>query len=69
MPKLDLTPKELREVRDCLIISREWVQEELCRYSKGDRDYESYAKAERLLKSILAKIEAATKPKRKKKAG
>jgi hypothetical protein len=59
MPKIDLTKAELKEVKDCLILEMENVQENLRRYPKGDRDHASYAKAWRLLDSILYKIAGA----------
>jgi hypothetical protein len=59
MPSIELTKAELKEVRDCLVIEMENVQEMLRRYPKGDRDHDSYAKAARLLDSILYKIAEA----------
>lgn len=40
MPSIELTKTELKEVRDCLVIEMENVQEMLRRYPKGDRDHE-----------------------------
>lgn len=59
MPSIELTKAELKEVRDCLFIERENVGEMLRKYPKGDRDHASYAKAWRLLDSILYKIAEA----------
>lgn len=59
MPSLQLTKAELKEVRDCLFIERENVEESLRKHPKGDRDHASYAKAWRLLDSILYKIAEA----------
>jgi len=59
MPTIELTKAELKEVRDCLFVERENVTEMLRRYPKGDRDHDSYAKAARLLDSILYKIAEA----------
>lgn len=59
MPTLELTNAELKEVRDCLTLEQENVQENLRRYPKGDRDHAPYAKAGRLLESILYKIAEA----------
>jgi hypothetical protein len=59
MPTIELTKAELKEARDCLFVERENVGEMLRRYPKGDRDHASYAKAARLLDSILYKIAEA----------
>ena len=59
MPTIELTRAELKEVRDCLTVEQENVREMLVRYPKGDRDHASYAKASRLLDSILYKIAEA----------
>jgi hypothetical protein len=59
MPTLTLTKAELKEVKDCLTIEQEWVAENLRRYPKGDRDHKPYAKAARLLDSILYKLAEA----------
>jgi len=59
MPTIELTRAELKEVRDCLTAEKENVAEMLQRYPKGDRDHDSYAKAARLLDSILYKIAEA----------
>ena len=59
MPTIELTRAELKEVRDCLTVEKENVDEMLQRYPKGDRDHASYAKAARLLDSILYKIAEA----------
>jgi len=59
MPSIELTRAELKEVRDCLTVEQENVAEMLQRYPKGDRDHDSYAKAARLLDSILYKIAEA----------
>jgi hypothetical protein len=59
MPKIDLTKAELKEVKDCLSLEMANVQEHLRRYPKGDRDHAPYAKAWRLLDSILYKIAGA----------
>jgi hypothetical protein len=59
MPELHLTKAELKEVRDCLFIERENVEESLRKYTRGDRDHASYATAARLLDSVLHKIAEA----------
>lgn len=59
MPTIELTRAEWKEVRDCLTVEQENVNEMLRRYPKGDRDHDSYAKAARLLDSILYKIAEA----------
>ena len=59
MPSIELTKTERKEVRDCLVIEMENVQEMLRSYPKGDRDHAPYAKAWRLLDSILYKIAEA----------
>lgn len=61
MPTLELTKAELKEVQDCLFLEMENVNESLRRYPKGDRDHAPYAKAWRLLDSILYKIAEAKK--------
>lgn len=59
MPTIDLTQAEVKEVRDCLVLELEYVEESLLKYGRGDRDHESYAKAKKLLDSILAKLRKA----------
>lgn len=59
MPTIELTKAELKEVRDCLFVEQEHVAEMLQRHPKGGRDHDSYAKAARLLDSILYKIAEA----------
>ena len=59
MPTIELTKAEVKEARDCLFIERENVEESLRHYGPGDRDHESYAKAKKLLDSILAKLAEA----------
>ena len=59
MPKIDLTKAELKEAWGCLTVEQENVTEMLRRYPKGDRDHDSYAKAARLLDSLLYKIAEA----------
>jgi hypothetical protein len=56
MPTIELTKEELREVKDCLVLERENVQDSLRKHPRGDRDHASYAKAERLLTAVLYKI-------------
>jgi hypothetical protein len=56
MRHLELTDAEFAEVKSCLIVERENVGESLNHYSKGDRDHESYAKAAKLLDSVIKKM-------------
>ena len=53
---IELTKAEFEEVKSCLIVERENVAENLNRYPKGDRDHESYAKAAKLLDSVIKKM-------------
>jgi hypothetical protein len=59
MPTIELTKAELKEAWGCLTVEQENVNEMLRLYPKGDRDHDSYAKAARLLDSILYKITEA----------
>jgi hypothetical protein len=59
MPTIELTQAELKEAWGCLTAEQENVSEMLRRYPKGDRDHGFYAKAARLLDSILYKIAEA----------
>ena len=56
MRHLELTDAEFEEVKSCLIVEQENVGESLTRHPKGDRDHESYAKAAKLLDSVIKKM-------------
>jgi hypothetical protein len=53
---LELTDAEFEEVKSCLIVERENVGESLNHYPKGGRDHKSYAKAAKLLDSVISKM-------------